>query len=34
MRAVVMTDDGRLVAVGQFTDDERTVPGVWLSPDE
>jgi hypothetical protein len=34
MRAVVTTDDGRLVAVGQFTTDERSVPGVWLSPAE
>ena len=34
MRAVVTTDDGRLVAVGQFTTDERSAPGVWMSPGE
>jgi len=34
MRSVVMQDGGRLVAVGQVTDGERSVPGVWISPDE
>lgn len=31
IRAVVTQEDGSLVAVGQFSDEERSVPGVWLS---
>lgn len=34
MRSVVMQESGRLVAVGQVTDGDRSVPGVWISPHE
>lgn len=32
MRAVVQRPGGGLVAVGEITEDDRSVPGVWLSP--
>lgn len=34
MRAVAVTPDGRLVAVGHVTEGERSAPGVWISPAE
>jgi len=34
MRAVAVAPDGRLVAVGHVTEDERSMPGVWISPAE
>lgn len=34
MHGLAMTESGRLVAVGEVTEGERSMPAVWISPDE